>query len=540
MARTSRKQTAEASIQPYINANEASTFTTYKTGIYVRLSAFNSGNETADTMENQIELIKEYISKQKDLTFAELYCDNGRTGTNFERPEFNRLMDDIKLGKINCIVVKDLSRFGRNFIETGNYIENIFPYFNVRFIAIGDNYDSLTDGNDGLIIALKNLVNDYYARDISVKTLSSIGMKQREGKYLGGVPPYGYLRDEADKYKLIPDEKTAPVVKKIFEMRAEGNSNLSISRFLNKEGIPSPFRYRYEMGFISTESSKDTLWMERTINFILTNKMYIGAMMLKKTKGISYKSKKRLKVSEEDMIITEDTHEPLVDKELFEKVNRMLEQNKNRQNKEYDYPDHTEDVLKGKVFCGYCGAKLNRLREKQKSKNLILHYKYRCRNYSENKDLACRLKGRVNEADLKQAVYYSLKAVFELTYDDKPQVAFDADEAKEKSIDSQRRLIEIKTEKRNLFEELSKLSISSEEYKDLSDKLSNEEKTLTDDIHKLQLMLKASKNNSPDLLKEFQKFDEEDMTFKKINRLIKSIKVYNEKRVDIEFDFSKG
>ena len=179
----------------------------YKTGAYIRLSVEDSGKPGADTIEAQKELVLGYIDTQTDMQFCGLYCDNGRTGTNFQRPEFDRLMEDIRAGKIDCIVVKDLSRFGRNYKETGNYLERIFPYLDVRFVAVNDNFDTLTAErtNDGYIVPLKNLINEIYSRDISKKSSSALAIKQQRGEFIGSWAPYGYRKSVENKHRLEPD-----------------------------------------------------------------------------------------------------------------------------------------------------------------------------------------------------------------------------------------------------------------------------------------------------------------------------------------------
>lgn len=462
----------------------------YNTGIYVRLSIENSGNKNTDTIENQIEIAKNFISKEKDLKLTDIYCDNGKSGTNFQRPEFNRLINDIKLKKINCIVVKDLSRFGRNFVETGNYIERIFPYLDVRFISINDNFDTFKSNNNNIFITLKNLINEYYSKDISNKILSSLKIKQKEGKYLSGTPPYGYLRSEKNKYLLVPDKYTSPVVKKIFNLKLKNMSNLSISRYLNEQGIYSPSKYKYERGLIKKANSKNILWTERTINFILRNKIYTGYMVVGKTKKTNYKTKKKLYISDSEWIIIPDMHEPIIDSESFYKVKQILDKLAEKyKSKKSNYPEHTENILKGKVVCGYCETILSRVRERENTKNLIFHYNYRCRQYKENKELACSLKGRIREDYLLNSIYFSIKLLICLFYE-----------------------INQKSELREI--------------------------DIINTIDKYKKLLK--KNNQKDFAesKEILTLKEKDIISKIANNFINYIKVYNNKKIELNFKFS--
>ena len=213
MARKSRIAENAMSI---ISAKEGA----YKTAVYARLSTEDLDE---DTLDNQIYLLKSFVGEKTDMVLVDIYADNGFSGTNFERPEFTRLMNDVKTGKVNCIVVKDLSRLGRNYIETGNLIENVFPFLNVRFIAVTDNFDTNEGGGvENMVASFKNLVNDVYAKDISRKIITAFRTKQKNGEYIGLVAPYGYLKSAENKNKFVIDEKTAPAVKKIFELYAGG------------------------------------------------------------------------------------------------------------------------------------------------------------------------------------------------------------------------------------------------------------------------------------------------------------------------------
>ena len=213
MARTKRK------VNPLlpVPAQEAPKVRIYQTAGYVRLSVEDSGKPGADTIEAQKELVLGCSEAQEDMQFCGLYCDNGRTGTNFERPDFERLMEDVRSGKIDCIVVKDLSRFGRNYKETGNYLERIFPFLDVRFVAVNDNFDTLTAERtaDGYIVPLKNIINEVYSKDIGRKSRSALVTKQQKGEFIGAWAAYGYQKCASDPHRIEPDLETAPVVREL-------------------------------------------------------------------------------------------------------------------------------------------------------------------------------------------------------------------------------------------------------------------------------------------------------------------------------------
>lgn len=276
MARTKRKT------NPVIPAAEAPAQAQkqYRAAAYARLSVEDSGKPGADTIEGQKNLLLRFIKNDPTLTLYGLFCDNGKTGTDFQRPEFEKLMEAVKRGEVDCIVVKDLSRFGRNYKETGNYLERIFPFLGVRFIAVNDGFDTLTAqrGTDGYLVPLKNLINEVYSKDISRKSGSALAAKQKNGDFIGAWAPYGYRKCPDDPHKLEPDEATAPVVRQIFRWRAEGIGVTQIARRLNDEGVPSPSAYLYNTGVCKTEKYNGVIWYVQTVKNILSRQVYIGHM----------------------------------------------------------------------------------------------------------------------------------------------------------------------------------------------------------------------------------------------------------------------
>ena len=318
MARTKRK------VNPLALAVKelASPQKVYKAGGYVRLSVEDGGKPGADTIEAQKELVLEYIGIQPDMEFCGLYCDNGRTGTNFQRAEFERLMDDVRAGKIDCIVVKDLSRFGRNYKETGQYLEQIFPFLDVRFVAVNDSFDTLTAerSQDGYIVPLKNIINEVYSRDISRKVSSALEIKRQKGEFIGSWAPYGYRKCPFDKHKLEPDPSTAPVVRDIFKLRARGMSLNEIAKRLNDSGVSTPAQYKRQTGEIQTDRYANARWNVFTLKSILENEVYIGNLVQgRKVSGLCQGQKQR-RTQKNQWIIVENTHQPLTDLQTFQVV----------------------------------------------------------------------------------------------------------------------------------------------------------------------------------------------------------------------------
>ncbi len=376
----------------------------YHTGGYVRLSVEDSGKPGADTIEGQKRLIAGYIETQKDMEFCGIYCDNGQTGVNFDRPAFERLMQDVKAGKIDCIVVKDLSRFGRNYRETGNYLERIFPFMDVRFVALSDNFDTLTAERtgDGYIVPLKNIINEVYSRDISRKIGSALAVKQRRGEFIGSWAAYGYRKCADDPHRIEPDGETAPVVKEIFRMRSEGMSYRKIARALNGRGIPAPSRYHYLKGDTKCSRFADAAWHMNMVKKILSNKVYLGHMVQGRKYESFYEGKKQRVLPESEWTVVCNTHEPIVDENVFSAVQEMAEKQKaayqGRLGK-YDSLGNTPGILKKLVYCADCGRSLTRYKSVT-CKGTKKTYFYVCPSHAEDPD-ACPKKYMPEDALLE-------------------------------------------------------------------------------------------------------------------------------------------
>ena len=349
MARKSRKNTDKEQTKEAVRGTDK----LYRAALYVRLSVEDERKIESETVENQIRFLRGYLADREDLMEADLYVDRGISGTKFDRPEFNRMMEDMKAGKFNCIVVKDLSRFGRNYLETGNYLESIFPIFGIRFISVTDNYDSLISKptEDGLIVPLKNLINEAYAKDFSKKISTSKHIMQKQGKYLGCYASYGYKKDPEDHNHFVVDEEVRPIVVRIFEERAAGKSYESIAEGLNADGIPSPGKYRYDKGEATDKRFQDSLWVYGTVRRILLNRNYIGDTVQGKTRQALYKGQAFTRIPEEDQVCVEGTHEAIISRELFDKVHEMVGEKRDRNHRVIMPENYYKDI----IFCGGCG-----------------------------------------------------------------------------------------------------------------------------------------------------------------------------------------
>ncbi len=352
MARKSRKTTvAEPAVIKAVDK-------VYRAGLYARISVETERKREADTIGNQLQLLKDYVSEHSDLTVFDIYSDDDISGTDFIRPEFSRMMNDLRDGKIDCIIVKDLSRLGRNYLESGEYIEMVFPFFRCRFISVTDRFDTKYQQAD-ISVQLKNMANEMYAKDISRKICSTMRTIQDQGKFAGSRAPYGYRLDPADKHHLIIDEETAPIVKQLFELLAEGNTVHYVATTMNARGIPSPGRLLYERGIATTDHFKNSKWYMQTVRRILQDEIYLGWMVSGKFRSTYQSTGKKgsQPVPREEWIVTKGTHEPIVTEELFNKVQEYFVRMKEEhgQTAVYNSKSKKASIFKGHLRCGECG-----------------------------------------------------------------------------------------------------------------------------------------------------------------------------------------
>lgn len=340
----------------------------WKCGIYLRLSREDGDKLESDSIANQRKIIDRYLERNSDIDIHDVYTDDGYTGSNFNRPDMTRLLEDIKARKVNCVIVKDLSRFGRNYHETGRYLEVVFPLLRLRFISVNDNIDSYKNPQSmkNSSVSFKNVMNDEYGRDISNKVLSSFNAKRKRGDYLGSFALYGYLKDPENRHHLVIDEEAAENVRLIFRMFLDGASIYNITQRLKELGIKNPTEYRLSKGLKYNKSlAFDTEycgWSIETIRRMLKNQMYIGNMVQGKTQSISHKIRKTIRVSEDKYIIKEGTHEAIIDRETFDKVQKRFERD-TWQHKGEVVPKNelaTGTLYVGYIKCADCGRAMQR------------------------------------------------------------------------------------------------------------------------------------------------------------------------------------
>ncbi len=348
----------------------------FNVGIYIRLSQEDKDKKyesDSESVINQKELLRNYV-KNNNFNLVKEYVDDGFSGTDFERPGFKSLLEDINNKKINCVIVKDLSRLGRDHVMTGYYIETFFPENNIRFISILESFDSFKNqaSNDSstFIIAC----NDYYSKQNSIKIRNVLNEKRKSGKFVGSLPCYGYMRDPEDKGHLIPNPETAPIVKKIFKWRADGIGPTEIANRLNKEHVVTPSGYK-KTNYSSRLIDRDN-WNISTVKKILINRIYTGDLVQHTQTKVSYKSKKKIKLDEKLWIVVENTHEPLVDKDTFDYVNNLRKRN----TRNYEIKTGREKrLLEGKLFCKECGNRLTVLYRKKQD-----YWSVNCNRYSRD------------------------------------------------------------------------------------------------------------------------------------------------------------
>jgi len=553
MARTSKKRSRETFAEVLINETEG---LVYNTGIYARLSSSNH-NEKDESIETQIVISKEYIKQHPELKLYDSYADLGKSGTNFDRSEFERLLQDIRMYKVNCIIVKDFSRFGRDHIETGNYLEKIFPFLGVRFISVNDRYDSLTVDSDNakLSMNLKNLVNEMYARDISNKITAVKKVEQENGSYTGGIAPYGYLVEkEKDKKVLSPEPEAGAVIVEIFQMYDEGKSMTDIVSDLYERKIHRPTEYRAYGHVFQASGENLKEWCPVSLKEMLINPVYIGNLLQGRAGSKFRKKMKKHGVMDDEWCIRENTHKALVEEEVYYRVAKRFEEQSKKFCKQRGYTHIIpleEDSFQDVLYCGECGKKMNRASSVRilSSGDAVRNYNYLCKNSGRIDELRCASK-HISEYQLLDILKETLRIEFSLHgIKAKDLVEWNKQnvtEAKEKI------LKEIQESKKELTKKSELLSkkyleyhagkISKQQFS--TQKKENEEQQLyiEERIKSLESdyeMVGTKLSNKKRFLHSLMKWENGDQLKKGlIQGLIKRIEIYPDKRLEIHFHFT--
>ena len=512
----------------------------WKAGLYLRLSKEDDvSKDESDSISSQRELLLSFIKKDPKIDIYNIYVDDGYSGTTFDRPNFQRMWEDIKNGRINCVVVKDLSRFGRNTIETSNYIEVIFPMLKVRFISLTDQIDSYLNPQsiNGLLVPFKNIMNDEYARDISVKVKSAQNTYRNKGLFIGSFPSYGYIKDPNDKHKLIIDEEAANNVRTIYKMFINGSSLRGIATYLNDNKVLTPSEYKRNKGYNDRHySSHDkTLWDSIGIRRILTNQMYVGDMVQGTRSVINYRNHKIKPKSKEEWVIVRNTHEAIISREDFDKVQNMLQSNK----KDYIKPFRTY-VLGGLVKCGDCGAVLETAL--CSSKNLKNKYYFRCPTYMLSKGLICS-KHTIRNDYLEATVFQIIKKYIELSVDIESILKKIKLNTIQKECQNQNAKLDFEIKKLKdkmslLYIKFKNNELSENDYIIQKESVLEEIRKIENQIISLSSSIKNDKFPHTNFINSLAKYKGMNgLTKEMANELIKEILIFNKNEVEIKLNF---
>lgn len=534
MARKSRKQRLAPMPAPSLYVHVA---------LYIRLSV-EDNKKRGCSVENQKLVLNDFLVDKPDFVVYDTYIDNGATGTNFHRPGFQQMLSDIEAGHIDCVIVKDLSRLGRNSIDTGYYIEQYFHTHNVRFIAVTDQFDTADPGSlhSGIMLPLKNMINEAYALDIGRKIKAQARQAMKDGDYIGARAPYGYRKDPDNCHKLLIDEDTAPVVRQIFEW-AHGHVALNrIVRNLNEMGITAPSHYKKSTGEITSPGLIGSgKWQTRTVMKILESEVYTGDLVQGKTKIVDHQ---QVKAGEDNLIIAKSTHEPIISYELFTAVQEYRKQICEESRAVPKRP-YTPNIFKGKVFCADCGRSLHRQRAERKKGPDV--YWFHCLTNSRVAKGSCKgvmmqeteliaTVTAILEKELAVALGMSLP-LFQLEAkqkQDKNRLKNQMS-ARRQEIEKKRRLI------RSLYENFVQGILTNEEYFELKADYEESINTLSGEIEALQknmdtldsrlVRYRAMEKDAKSLAQDHA------LTAELIDRLIERIEIDHERNIHVTFRF---
>ena len=417
MARKSRK----AQAQPVAEVKKETA--ALPTAIYARLSVENSGkDDDGNSLQNQIAVCEDYLDGCPHLRLTEVYSDNGKTGTVFDRPAWNRLMDDVRTGKIQCIVVRDLSRFGRDYVETGSYLEKIFPALGTRFISVKENFDNFTCGNamESLSVSLQNLVNAMYSRDISKKVSTALRAQMETGNFRNRNLPYGYLWN-GDKTAYVVDEEAAAVVRQIFEWKLREVSVYTIVERLKAGGIESPERHKRRAGTRNGGNIQGEGWCPSTIRGILQNRAYIGEMVCGKSETALYKGLKKHVTETDKWIVVPDAHPPIVSVSDFEAVERQMREDSAHRETAMEWSADIRagmiDLFAGKIFCADCGKRMYYKRQRICGcKNVTFRGVYDCSTHVRRGHATC-FNHFIRQDALNEKVFNAIRDQLQVALD---------------------------------------------------------------------------------------------------------------------------
>lgn len=512
----------------------------YYVGIYVRLSREDENTKESESILNQKDFLTNYVIN-KGWILVDIYCDDGYSGTNFERPDFKRMINDIEEGKINLVITKDLSRLGRDYIETGYYLEKYFPSNDIRYIAVNDGVDTMSDSTNNDMNPFRSVINDMYARDISRKVRTAMDTKRKIGKFVGAFAPYGYKKCPDDKNKLIIDEEAAAVVKRIYDLYLDGYGYGKITNILNDDGVLSPIQYKViKNSNYKNPKSKINLWGPQTVKNILSNPTYCGCLTQNKCVKINYKVNKFKLVPRDEWITVKDTHEPIIDKVAFNMVQKMM-----ASNIVLDYPKHKRThLLAGLLFCGDCGGRMTYIKTHKGEIYCV------CSMYKRFRKIRCT-RHSILERELEECVLFDLKniSLYAVNHDILYKVAKEHpndlkyDDIKSEMLNIKAKLQDIKLIIKSIYEDKLKGILTEQDFINLSKDYNMERERLNIKLTQLQDKLNAlnrDKDNNDTLMeivRNFTSFDNVDNAI--LSRLIEKIDIFEDQKVVIHYKFKK-
>jgi len=521
----------------------------YHAAIYVRLSkedgdVAGASKAESNSISNQRELIRDFLKDKEDIVVVSERVDDGYSGSSFERPSFKLMLEDIKKGVVDCVVVKDLSRFGREYIDSGRYIERLFPALGVRFIAVNDGYDSLEgkDQSDEIIIPFKNLINDAYCRDISVKIRSHLEVKRKNGEFIGSFAPYGYQKDEGCRHRLVIDPVAAGIVRDIFRMKLHGMSQDAIAGRLNDMGVLSPMEYKsasgsnYQTGFKTGERA---LWSSVTVRRILENECYVGNLVQGRQTTPNHKVKKSFVKPEKDWVRIEKNHEAVVSDRDFAIVQRLLGMDTRMSPEQSEvYP------LAGMVVCADCGAAMVR-------KNVCSgKRKYRYYVCSRNKETKECASHRIGVERLEEAVLEVLKVQVANVLDLKramekvseiPFQELDIRELERRIEQKEAEVLRCRELRNMLYEDMKDGIVSKEDYRELHEAYTQRRDLAEEAVRQMKGEIEDILASNTDKYRWLDYFAEHEnidrLTRNVAVELIERVKVVDRETVEVVFSF---
>ncbi len=532
------------SIYAYRTAEQPPRVKTYRAALYIRLSKDDGDKAESDSVVNQKKLLTSFVNNQPDIDLAEYYVDDGWSGASFNRPDFMRMMSDVYAGQVNCVIVKDSSRFGRNASESGRYIGEIFPKLGVRYIAVNDAIDSGRSQGvaiDFLNNTMRGMINEYYVAANSESIRSTLDMERRRGYFIGSFAKYGYKKDPADHHRLIIDEVAAQTVRTIFDLYLKGSGIRAIVRYLNENNIPSPSAYKQQQGFNyqSRTIGTSALWSDKTVRRTLHDEMYIGNMVQGKYRKISYKDKAIRACDETDWIRVENTHEAIIHPDDFERVQRML-----KKGAKTSPVSGKVDLFSGLLKCAGCGHALIKKTNRNTDKTYIY---YRCSTH-------CKCKAACDAHTIRYEKLYNAVLV---TIRQMVDVAVNADEvikemrqhqSEAESVDIEKQikaqeqeLDRVKNLLADLYPDYKSGLLNKEQYLMNKQKYEREQKRLEKAVKQLKTAsgdTAARSDPSNEFIEHFKRHGNIDrLTRPLLTELIDRITVHKNGELDITFNF---